>query len=228
MKVTGSDGKTIVKTIIELTGCNWKQASTAIQKVQNDSAARRNHDELISAICEQVARDREAEAAQAAQIMRDREAARPYEESTLTITYEYLSLADGRPKGHKTNFEKSVMPDNLRLNGVPLSIWEKVFVTSVNLLKENSFYNYYIIHGTVPKENLSAPNLLDFATLVSNFNAKANLFLNPYGILVQVGYNFQTLELKIVNKDGVVEKQRTKSMKNCLVFMVKFKHIDLL
>eukprot|EP00557_Chaetoceros_sp_GSL56_P007980 CAMPEP_0176490624 /NCGR_PEP_ID=MMETSP0200_2-20121128/7973_1 /TAXON_ID=947934 /ORGANISM="Chaetoceros sp., Strain GSL56" /LENGTH=225 /DNA_ID=CAMNT_0017887949 /DNA_START=273 /DNA_END=950 /DNA_ORIENTATION=- len=211
------------RTIIELTGCNWKHASTAIQKIRNDSApAIRNHDELISAICEQVVRDREAESAR---IIREREAERQrrvenqvYEESTLTVTYEYWSNVDGI-KGYVTNFEKLVMPNNLRANGVPLSIWEKVFVESVNLLQENRFYTWYKVEGL---DYIHPRNLLHFTTLVSNFNAKANFLLNPYGILVQVGHKFKPVELKIVKSNGVIDERRTKSLEKCLEFTVKF------
>mmetsp|Transcript_10617 Transcript_10617/g.19815 ORF Transcript_10617/g.19815 Transcript_10617/m.19815 type:complete len:151 (+) Transcript_10617:429-881(+) len=93
---------------------------------------------------------------------------------------EYWSNVDGI-KGYVTNFEKLVMPNNLRANGVPLSIWEKVFVESVNLLQENRFYTWYKVEGL---DYIHPRNLLHFTTLVSNFNAKANFLLNPYGIQV--------------------------------------------
>lgn len=221
---TGLDWKMIPKTIIELTGCNWKQATTAIQKIRNDSApaaASRNYDEVISAICEQVMRDREAESAR---IVRDREAERQrqlenqaMEESTLTITYKnWLSgFGGGRREGIATNFEKSIMPNNLRANGVPLSIWERVFVESVNFFPRVSS----MMHVSGQYFDL------DKTILVSNFIAKINFLLNPYGILVQVETRYEPVELKVVKQDGVFGKVYTKPPDNCDVFKVKFEPI---
>lgn len=208
----------ILKTIIELTGCNWKQATTAIQKIREDSApASRNHDELISAICEQVMRDNP----ESARIMRDREAERQrqlenqaIEESILTVTYKYWSQVNRSREGITTNFEKSVMPDNLRANGVPIQIWEMIFMESVNVFRPKFGYcceDCYI--GT-----------LNYITLYSNFNAKANFLLNPYGILVQIGTTFEPVELKIVNRGGVIDEGPTKSVR-CFKFVVKFEPI---
>lgn len=214
-------------TIVELTGCSWKQASTALQSIQNDSNLTRrnvNDDEIISAACELVIRDLEAERQRCEEAERQRREAerqrqienRMEESKTMTLTSEYLSY--GKLKGCISNVDNSRIPDVLSANGVSIETWGKVFTASVEVFEKlQPLVNVYVSAQPYPTDGIDA------SIAVSNFIAKANFFLNPHGILVQVEKRFEAK--KLLKKKAVFGQNTEAYVDHCLVLIVTFEHI---
>lgn len=190
------------KNIIHLTGCSWKQASTAV--------------------CEQVMRDREAERQRQIDIqMAETYHNRMQESKKMIITPECISY--GMLTGYSSNFDESRIPDVLSANGVSLTTWGKVFTASVEVFEKlRSIKNdtYWISDATA---GMVLTYSFNASIAVSNFIAKANFFLNPHGILVQVEHTFQTKEL--VKKAALFQKGKKVKVDRCLFLMATFNPI---
>ncbi|GFH52400.1 predicted protein [Chaetoceros tenuissimus] len=200
------------KTIIEITGCTWKQATDALQQILISSSAESppNDDEVISAACEQVRnviafekhRKSEEDARKAHEIAME-------ESKHMIITSRYGTLQAGNGPG-------GAVPAAHMLGLRPARV--------IGLFEKLRAVQGIMVSGVEIEEKEAYKSSLEIAITVSNFTAYANCLLNPCGILVQLKKDIvDNLELEVPD----AKTKMMRKAKNLLVLTIAFSQISV-